>query len=226
MKQSCLCFLSAMIAVTLFTACGGDNEIEKVPERSKTSDSIALAVQTYVSKIPYEGKLYYLYQTDSIVLTPDRGKVYYVNVIDEKGLQVFNVIQEHYKEYITNVYERNSLEFFVESDYRFIHPSIYVSDFYNQGSIVVMPQIILKLKSGHDIGVILQHYPHMSVKTMTDTPTDTYVLNSSFSTSVEVLKAVMDLQTLDVVDWVEPSILSGELGIVPASTHVSRGQTP
>lgn len=28
----------------------------------------------------------------------------------------------------------------------------------------------------------------------------------------------MDLQTLDVVDWVEPSILSGELGIVPAST--------
>ena len=175
------------------------------------TEAIVNNIKAYLGSIPTEDTLYYVSEGEKVVLTPKEGYLYYVNVRDEEGLRTFNIIREEFTHAITNVTERTPDEdYIVESAFRIVHPAYYVSDIYTIGDteVAVLPEITLKLKDGVSVDDILKKYPMLTVKENASTDEGIHVLAITCSTSVELMRTVMDIQMLDAVEWVEPNMFA------------------
>lgn len=88
----------------------------------------------------------------------------------------------------------------------------YISPVYNDGEMIVLPEIIVQLKSGNaDIDGIIDRFKDNSGRKILSVDADKgdgrYYLSVKASTSAEVLRIANSIHGLDGVKWCEPEML-------------------
>lgn len=149
-------------------------------------------------------------------LTPSTKAPYTLLVVPkgEKGMQAFDYLKQ--QDFISNVQELSS-----ESEQRYLLtstvyiecPNLYVSDSYmveNYESVghaaFILPQIIVKMKTGYDISTISERYKNVLTLTRTENfqqGTTLYYFDCNIKSSYDMLKLTAEIYHQDEVEWAE-----------------------
>ena len=149
-------------------------------------------------------------------LTPNTKAPYTLLVVPkgEKGMQAFDYLKQ--QDFISNVQELSS-----ESEQRYLLtstvyiecPNLYVSDSYmveNYESAghaaFILPQIIVKMKTGYDISTVSERYKNVLTLTKTENfqqGTTLYYIDCNIKSSYDMLKLTAEIYHQDEVEWAE-----------------------
>ena len=149
-------------------------------------------------------------------LTPNTKAPYTLLVVPkgEKGMQAFDYLKQ--QDFISNVQELSS-----ESEQRYLLtstvyiecPNLYVSDGYmveNYESVghaaFILPQIIVKMKTGYDISTFSERYKNVLTLTKTENfqqGTTFYYFDCNIKSSYDMLKLTAEIYHQDEVEWAE-----------------------
>lgn len=149
-------------------------------------------------------------------LTPNTKAPYTLLVVPkgEKGMQAFDYLKQ--QDFISNVQELSS-----ESEQRYLLtstvyiecPNLYVSDSYmveNYESVghaaFILPQIIVKMKTGYDISTVTKLYKDVLTLTKTENfqqGTTLYYFDCNIKSSHDMLKLTAEIYHQDEVEWAE-----------------------
>ena len=164
--------MSVLMAVGLFSACSSDDEVVGMGngsdfEMKGEEDFDSVYHVKYYTQVPgLNMKQGYWTPDGFIELFPQSTAPYSLLVWwnDEQGKKAIDYILEKNSDVMTKeAYMDSENEYRITSNIYFESPYIYVSSYYkssewNRYSIVVLPQIMLKMKDGKSVETVIKDY--------------------------------------------------------------------
>ena len=201
--------MSTLLALTVSMSSCSDDEEERV-----TSYDATYQVSFYRQDPGLNMKQGRWIGNEFIEYTPQSEPPYHLLVrwSDEKGKQAIDYILERNPDQIVNIAEiSDNNEYRISSKVYFESPYFFVSSSYNSSekgwgggySILILPQIILKMKEGKSIEAITREYAHTLTLQEEQTMKDVFIFDSNVRTSREALQLASDIHQRDDVEWAE-----------------------
>ena len=214
-------FLMVMLlAIGLSSACSSDDEVAGMDNGSgfemmgeEDFDSV-YQVKYYAQNPGLNIKQGYWTPNGFIELFPQNTAPYSLLVWwnDEQGKKAIDYILEKNTDVMTKeAYSNRSNEYRITSDIYFESPYIYVSSYYktsewNSYNIVVLPQIMLKMKDGKSVETIIRDYAGIltlneEIELKSLGPYSLYVFDCNVKTSRALLELNVEIYQRDDVEY-------------------------
>jgi len=213
--------MSMLLALVLSSACSGDDEMNGfgngetilIPEDGE-EDFDSIYQITYYNQYPdLNIKQGYWIQNNFLELIPQSMPPYSLLVWwnDEQGKKAIDYILEKNPDVMTKeAYSNRSNEYRITSDIYFESPYIYVSSYYktsewNLYDIVVLPQIMLKMKDGKSVETIIRDYAdkltlNKEIEQESLAPYGLYLFDCNVKTSRALLELNVEIYQRDDVE--------------------------
>lgn len=212
--------MSLLLSLGMFCACSSDDEVAGMGNGSdfemmseEDSDSI-YQVKYYDQNPGLNIKQGYWTPDGFIELFPQSTPPYSLLVWwnDEQGKKAIDYILEKNPDVMTKeAYSNRSNEYRITSDKYFESPYFYVSSYYktiewNSYNIVVLPQIMLKMKDGKSVETIIRDYAGIltlneEIELKALGPYSLYVFDCNVKTSRALLELNVEIYQRDDVEY-------------------------
>lgn len=201
--------MGMLLALVFSSACSSDDEVVGMGNGSdfgmmgeEDFDSV-YQVKYYTQDPGLNIKQGYWTQNGFIELFPQSMPPYSLLVWwnDEQGKKAIDYILEKNPDVMTKeAYSNRSNEYRITSDIYFESPYFYVSSYYktsewNSYNIVVLPQIMLKMKDGKSVETIIRDYAGIL------TLNEEYVFDCNVKTSRALLELNVEIYQRDDVEY-------------------------
>ena len=212
--------MSVLMAVGLFSACSSDDEVVGMGngsdfEMKGEEDFDSVYQVKYYTQVPgLNMKQGYWTPDGFIELFPQSTAPYSLLVWwnDEQGKKAIDYILEKNPDVMTKeAYSDRSNEYRITSDIYFESPYIYVSSYYktsewNSYNIVVLPQIMLKMKDGKSVETIIKDYADImtlnkEIELKALGPYSLYLFDCNVKTSRALLELNVEIYQRDDVEY-------------------------
>ena len=216
--------MGMLLTLGSFYACSRDDDMNSfgnggtllIPEDGE-EDFDSIYQITYYNQYPdLNIKQGYWIQNNFLELIPQSTPPYSLLVWwnDEQGKKAIDYILEKNPDVMTKeAYSNRSNEYKITSDIYFESPYIYVSSYYktsewNSYNIVVLPQIILKMKDGKSVEAIIRDYAGIlklneEIEFKSLGPYSLYVFDCNVKTSRALLELNVEIYQRDDVEYSE-----------------------
>ena len=211
--------MSMLLAVGLFSACSNDDEVVGMGNGSdfemmseEDFDSV-YQVKYYAQNPGLNMKQGHWTENGFIELFPQNTPPYNLLVrwSDDQGKKAIDYILEKNPDVMTKEAYSETSEYRITSDIYFESPYIYVSSYYktsewNRYGIVVLPQIMLKMKDGKSVETIIRDYagiltPNQEIELKALGPYSIYVFDCNLKTSRALLELNAEIFQRDDVEY-------------------------
>ena len=212
--------MSLLLSLGMFTACSNDDEVVGTGNGSdfemmseEDFDSV-YQVKYYAHDPGLNMKQGYWTPDGFIELFPQNTTPYSLLVWwnDEQGKKAIDYILEKNPDVMTKeAYSNRSNEYRITSDIYFESPYFYVSSYYktsewNSYNIVVLPQIMLKMKDGKSVETVIRDYADImtlnkEIELKALGPYSLYVFDCNVKTSRALLELNVEIYQRDDVEY-------------------------
>ena len=209
----------ALLTLGLLCACSSDDEVAGTDHSSdygmwETENYDSMYQVNYYSQNPgLDVKQGYWTPNGFIELYPQSTTPYNLLVQwnDEQGKKVIDYILAKNQDMMTkDAYVETSNEYRITSNIYFESPYIYVSSYYKSSefpnldryNVVVLPQIMLKMKEGESVETIIRDYANMlKFGGMISEKLGIYIFDCNLKTSRELLELNAEICQRDDVEY-------------------------
>ena len=211
---------SLLLSLGMFCACNSDDEVAGMGNGSDfemmgEDDSDSVYQVKYYTLVPgLNMKQGYWTPNGFIELIPQSTAPYSLLVrwSDEQGKKAIDYILEKNSDVMTKeAYTDSENEYRITSDIYFESPYIYVSSHYKTGewnsyNIVVLPQIMLKMKAGKSVETIIRDYAgiltlNKEIELKALGPYSLYLFDCNVKTSRALLELNVEIYQRDDVEY-------------------------
>ena len=212
--------MSLLLSLGMFTACSNDDEVVGTGNGSdfemmseEDFDSV-YQVKYYAHDPGLNMKQGYWTPDGFIELFPQNTTPYSLLVWwnDEQGKKAIDYILEKNPDVMTKeAYSNRSNEYRITSDIYFESPYFYVSSYYktsewNSYNIVVLPQIMLKMKDGKSVETVIRDYADImtlnkEIELKALGPYSLYLFDCNVKTSRALLELNVEIYQRDDVEY-------------------------
>ena len=208
--------ISLILATVFITGCDSDNE-----DNSKRQTNI-LADVTFFSSLPYTSETLGYWSEDSFIrFYPKATPPFSLLVItrNNEGKAALKKIADAEETAIEQIYQLNDSVYLVSSSLYFESPLFYVSNSYRTNEmekdsypILILPKIIVKMKSGGDVSTIKEKYKNKltyNPDSQTLLQLGVTIFDSNLGNSNDLLKLIEEIGQNENVAWAESDNLGG-----------------